>query len=219
MVTLGIPRIHSYSLSLWILSLSTLFPGHLPLKHVYFIRHGQAYNNIIACEDRPDVKDPELTELGIRQANMITCTMKLFIDNPQPPELVIFSPLRRTIQTLNASFGSLCHGETASKSICLAMSDLQEDNNGRFACDTGFPPAQLAMMYPFLDFSTLPPTWMTDGASLPPAEKIRVRHDRLRKWLSSRREHRVAIVAHQGTIQGAWFVAFLRRTRKLLLSV
>jgi broad specificity phosphatase PhoE len=168
------------------------------IKSILFVRHGQAYSNIARCEDRPDLRDPFLTELGIQQSRNIIPLFHHYLSSEFVPDLILFSPLRRAIQTLNFSLMKFCLGTE----ICLPMADLQEDNNGIFACDTGHSPQKLQKLFPHFNFSSLPHDWMTDGAHQNQIEKLSFRHLRVRKWLSMTLKRKIMIFAHQGTIRG-----------------
>lgn len=169
------------------------------IKSVIFIRHGQAYSNIARCEDRPDLRDPLLTELGIRQARHVHSLFDHHINKRgiYVPEIILYSPLRRAIQTLNYSFITHCQN-----SLCVPLADLQEDNNAHYACDTGLPPHKLQLQFPSLNFSSLTLDWMLDGKHLEKSVKLSVRHKRVRTFLSSIPHSKIIIIAHQGTIQG-----------------
>ena len=163
-------------------------------KRIFFVRHGQAYHNIDHCNKHPDAP---LTGHGRLQAQKINCSISECIS----PDLILFSPLRRTVETLLESYAHMCQqGNTQ----CLPIADLQENWNGEhgFDCDTGSPPAMLSEQFPMFNFSSLPENWMIADSHLPQSEKIRVRHERVRLWLSSRPERVILIVAHHGTIKG-----------------
>ncbi|CAN0446732.1 unnamed protein product, partial [Ectocarpus fasciculatus] len=105
----------------------------------------------------------------------------------------------RTVQTLVESYAHLCQDTP-----CLPIADLQENWNGEhgFDCDTGSSPTVLQQQFPMFDFSSLPINWMTADSHLPQSQKIKLRHERVRFWLSSRPEQVIVIVAHHGTIKG-----------------
>jgi broad specificity phosphatase PhoE len=169
------------------------------IKAILFVRHGQAESNIAKCEERPDLRDPFLTELGIRQAQCVLPMLHHFIGRDFLPDLILFSPLRRAIQTLNISLIKFCLGTTT---ICVPLADLQENNNGIFACDTGHSPSKLQRQYPHLNFSSLALDWMSDGHHSTQIERLSIRHTRVREWLSNTSKRSIVIFAHQGTIRG-----------------
>ena len=112
---------------------------------------------------------------------------------------MIYSPLRRTIETTMASFGDFC---STFPSKCLAVADLQENNNGIMVCDTGSTPASLQKQYPSFDFSHLPENWMTADSHLSETKSLHIRHNRVKEWITRRPESEIAVVAHHGTIKG-----------------
>ena len=166
------------------------------LKKVYLVRHGQAYHNIGDCNKNPDAP---LTPHGKMQALKINCSISVEV----VPDLILFSPLRRAVETLIESYGHHClPGENLIP--CLAIADLQEDWNGEpsFDCDTGSDPAVLQTAFPTLDFSSLPDNWMRADSHLPRRQKLEERHARVRSFISSRPEEVIMIFAHHGTIKG-----------------
>jgi broad specificity phosphatase PhoE len=177
---------------------STTAVPHKGNKSIIFVRHGQAESNIAKCEERPDLRDPFLTELGVRQAQNVLPMLYHFVNRNFTPDLILFSPLHRTIQTLNISLIKFCHGTE----MCLPFADLQENNNGIFACDTGHSPSKLQKHFPRLNFSSLAHDWMKDGHHLGQIERLSLRHSRVREWLSNTPKHTIVIFAHQGTIRG-----------------
>ena len=73
---------------------------------IYFIRHGESLAN--AARDAGStatylMEDPQLSEKGVRDAARLSWEMSQL---PHPPELVVVSPLRRTMQTAALAFGS-----------------------------------------------------------------------------------------------------------------
>jgi broad specificity phosphatase PhoE len=173
-------------------------------KKIYLIRHGQAQHNVDVCSKYPDA---QLTPHGVEQARRIRCS----VGKDPEPELILYSPLRRAVQTLAESYGHLCKGQgqgqgqgQASGVRCLAVADLQEDWNGEagFDCDTGSAPALLGQIFPQYDFSTLSADWMKADSHLPQKQKINERHTRVRAWIAARAESTIMIVAHHGTIKG-----------------
>lgn len=110
---------------------------HHDIKLIFFIRHGQAYSNIARCEDRPDLRDPLLTELGIHQSTNILPLFNSYINQrgDYVPDIILFSPLRRAIQTLNYSFIKYCE----RNEICIPLADLQENNNALYLVILDFP--------------------------------------------------------------------------------
>jgi len=195
------------------------------VKRVWCVRHGQAEHNVLAnaevakcrAEGREWslatsqallVRDPALTELGQKQAR-IASTDPLICDSafapsgsPERAQLIVVSPLRRTLQT---ALG-LC-GATADPNFeVLANPDIQECMP--VPSDTGRPLEALREEFSTgVDFSMLelcPSTWFEkpaplDGNDEPIPEgqaALRARCARFTDWLAARPEDRVVVVAH-----------------------
>lgn len=86
---------------------------------VWFVRHGEAEHN----NNRPHIRDPALTQLGVSQAEATRAQLsRLGI----APGLIVASPLRRTVQTASIVF--------KGQKVVL-HSGLQEVSTQH--CDTG----------------------------------------------------------------------------------
>ncbi|KAI1411252.1 histidine phosphatase superfamily [Hypoxylon sp. FL1857] len=94
-----------------------------PIIHV--MRHAQAEHN--AGKKCADVKDPTLTEDGLGQCFNLQSTF------PFAPDMIVASPMRRTIQTAELAFESFV---TGGRRIIL-IPDLQEV--GDVLCCIGSP--------------------------------------------------------------------------------
>src|SRR5271170_4322195 len=69
--------------------------GEFDQKRIWIIRHGQAVHNIQRGYPFPD---PPLTKRGYQEASSITIDFT--------PDLIVVSPMRRTIETATAAFGT-----------------------------------------------------------------------------------------------------------------
>ncbi len=88
-------------------------------KKIYFIRHGQAEHN---ATRNYGLRDPALTSTGIQQASNIRIE--------DPPDLILISPLKRTIQTALFAFPQQKHKFVLNRLF-------KELDSGTLACDTG----------------------------------------------------------------------------------
>jgi len=123
---------------------------------ITFVRHGQAHHNL-NCNYH--LRDPYLTPLGEAQCHELS---KEFPSEP-PVDLLVSSPLKRTIQTTLLGFKK--QAESGAKVELLA--ELQEAD--AFPCDTGSSRDDLEKeeLFQGLDFSGLPDDW-TSKAYIPP---------------------------------------------------
>lgn len=107
-------------------------------------------------------RDPPLTELGVQQAQ----SLKL----PAEPDLILVSPMTRTIQTAMIAFK-----ESSAK--MEVWPELREAHDAE--CNKGSPRSELALRFPSLDFSSCSDTWdyplNTFEDALSRAERVRLR--------------------------------------------
>jgi len=187
------------------------------VKTVVFVRHGQAQHNV---PHEGDIHDPLLTELGEQQCEEVRGTG---FASRVGAELVVVSPLRRTLQTAILAFGDL-------QVSFLPHPDLQEVGD-RVLCDIGSTKPDLiqwlAMTYPNhaaripLDF--LPDNWY-GVADMPPNQApsgqwrkrgpyaysaLSERMGRLAAWLRRRPERVIVVVAHHGVLLRFLGIEFL----------
>ncbi|RPA96805.1 phosphoglycerate mutase-like protein [Choiromyces venosus 120613-1] len=160
-------------------------------KIITLVRHGQAHNNV---DGKYYLHDPYLTPLGETQCHELS--------NKFPPkpavELLVSSPLKRTIQTTLLGFKKLV--ESGVKLELLA--ELQEASE--LPCDTGSSRRVLEKegMFKGLDFSGLPEDWTSkQGKWAPDPDLLRERARVVRKWLKARSESHVVAVLHGGFLQ------------------
>jgi broad specificity phosphatase PhoE len=166
--------------------------GH---KTVYCIRHGQAEHNV---SGDLTLRDPRLTALGRAQAALLPRAAVLL---GRRVELVVSSPLRRTLETACLGFGG-----HSPRPIVIAHPDAQE--TGTHPSDTGSDAASLAAEFGAdVDVSLCVDGWYRKlepydmhARRRNPAgcDALRSRLERLGAWLRARPERSIAIVAHHG---------------------
>jgi broad specificity phosphatase PhoE len=98
---------------------------HVVARTIHCIRHGQGLHNISYANH--DLQDPQLTPFGEQQCRDIAATFPFH----NQIELVVTSPLRRTIRTALLGFAP----EVTRGVQVLALPQLQEASN--LPCDTG----------------------------------------------------------------------------------
>lgn len=115
------------------------------------------------------------------------------------PDLIIVSPMMRTIETALLAFPDLIGGPAPTVPV-LIWPDLREAHDA--ICNIGVSRAELEAQFPNLDFSECsvdwdyPPTTVADAEAR--AEQMRIR---LRDY--SRKYRNIAVLTHRG------FLAFL----------
>lgn len=173
-------------------------------KEVFIIRHGQGEHNVLFetgfLKEAREVLDPGLTDKGKEQAAAVQSNALL----PATTELIVCSPLRRTIETCCQALGKMMKDNTIP---VVLNPDLQEV--GPANCNTGSSKevveGELLGIFPegtAVDTSLLTPTSniKTGRYSDDDGEKILQRIEDFMKWLEKRPEKNIGIVAHHHTI-------------------
>ncbi|KAI1389303.1 phosphoglycerate mutase-like protein [Hypoxylon trugodes] len=168
------------------------------------IRHAQARHN--ATQDFT-IPDPDLTEEGYEQCADLR---KNLIENPlaQQAELIVVSPLRRTVQTALRSLDWLIE-----KGVKVEA-DASWQENSASLCDTGSPVEKLVEEFPAVDFSGVDPIF-PDKTS-PAASQyhftktaILARAQTALKRLYERPEKIIIVVSHSAflrvAVSGYWY--------------
>jgi glucosyl-3-phosphoglycerate phosphatase len=116
---------------------------------MFLLRHGESYFNLHFTPTRidPGIEDPELTELGVAQANAAAARLAAM-----PLTRIIISPYMRALQTAEPILR-----------IHSARIDIMHEVRERaaFVCDIGSQPQVLASRFPHHDFKHLPSPWWT----------------------------------------------------------
>ena len=186
---------------------STTTPS-LPPKTCWFIRHGQSETNV--SEDWTQ-RDPALTALGRQQAKDVAFDPILTDALSGGVELVVVSPMLRTLQTATLALGAV---------PMLANSDIQE--TFPLPCDAGQPRSTIAPQFPHVNMSEIQEDWYDSGKLNPDGQRLlpllagyqrgdaiddavietvrlatAARMQKWTAWLAARPETRIIIVAHQ----------------------
>ncbi|NKB55482.1 MAG: histidine phosphatase family protein [Alphaproteobacteria bacterium] len=132
------------------------------------VRHGQSEFNVVYAKTRidPGIRDPELTELGRRQAAAAAQTIK-----GQNVHRLIASPYRRAIQTAEII------AETLGLDIVI---DPFIGERAAFTCDIGTPRSILEKDWPHLQFEHVEETWWPEHEESEQALDVRGRAFRTR---------------------------------------
>lgn len=142
--------------------------GSTVFKTIHFQRHGQGYHNVI-CEmwnelgkpvdleshdpnrnpmKRLEVMDAPLTEVGRQQ-----CLAQTPQASQLKPEIVVISPLLRTLQTADLSWGA--HRPRGSNNIPWVAHEGCREDLGVLICNQRQATSQIQSTYPDIDFSLL----------------------------------------------------------------
>ena len=153
------------------------------------IRHAQSEWNLHFGRTRidPGIPDPALTEAGRRQAAMAAERLA-----QADVAVVLCSPYRRCLQTAEA---------IAGRTGAAIQVDPLVRERCAFSCDQGSSPAELARLWPDLDFSHLEEVWW--GGVIESWLSLEARCAAFRKaLLQAHDRHAIAVVSHWGFIRG-----------------
>jgi len=138
------------------------------------------------------VPDPRLTALGEQQASSGAAQIA---DLQDSVDLIVTSPLKRTLQTTLRTWGPAVKRLGIENVICLA--EAQECND--YPCDTGSPREELEKDPDFagLTFARVTPDW-TSKANFWAADRVSIanRCEWVRHFLRDRPEKHIVLVAH-----------------------
>jgi broad specificity phosphatase PhoE len=172
-------------------TMSSSIPSNPPLIHI--IRHGEALHNVQRGHPH---RDPPLTEQG----NNATKGIKL----TTTPDLILISPMTRTLQTAMNVFPHL-KGPEPSHIPVQIWPDLREGYD--VECNKGLPRADIEAKFPQFDFSECHERWDYPEHTI---EDATARAERVRSRLKGLSEQykNIAVVTHRG------FIAFLAKGRR-----
>lgn len=161
-----------------------------PTSRIYLTRHAEAEHN--ATGDSL-IADALLTPKGQQQAERLAYMTP---DLQERVELIVTSPLRRTLQTTEAGYKpAIARLGGHTKVICLPQ--LQECND--VPCDTGSARDVLESQPDFAkyDLSSLTPDWTSKrGFYAADPVSLDARAQWVRQFLRERPEQHIAVVAH-----------------------
>ncbi|CAI7606232.1 unnamed protein product [Penicillium manginii] len=155
---------------------------------VHCVRHAQGVHNLSHANH--NLPDPELTPLGEEQARELGAKFHSL----ENIELIVSSPLRRTIQTALLAFASQVRDGGLQ---VVAWPDVQEASD--LVCDTGSDLRDIEQQFNQspVDFSLVAPGWhIKQGKWAPIAERLLERAQLAREWLMQRPEKEIVVVSH-----------------------
>ena len=156
---------------------------------IHCVRHAQGYHNLSAKNH--SIHDPRLTKVGEQQCRDLLAAFP----HHKSVELLVTSPLRRTVYTTLISFEPVLEKGVQ----IIALPEAQETSD--VPCDTGSGPSVLhaEMSGLPLDLSLVHDGWNNKvGKWAPTSEAIIARAKEARKWLKERPEKEIVLVTHGG---------------------
>lgn len=167
----------------------------MPEKTLFFTHHGQGHHNV---DDKTHIRDALLTDKGIEQARLHNESIR---DNvSKQAELIVCSPLRRTVQTMLYGYADAV--ARLGKDKILIMPEVQEASDD--PCDTGLDRAD-----PLKDPLYQGRTWLV--AVDPHARKMARKYPQVS---SQSLQHRAHTHTHKSTYR-AWTMTGMRRRANL----
>ena len=160
------------------------------MKNLYCIRHGEALHNVLFREIGDKVyllyRDTPLTSVGENQSTELGKS-----NENNDIELIIVSPLLRTLQT--------AHNIFKTKNIpMLALDCVMEYPQGLDQCNHRKSIKEYKYCYPKVDFSHIEydeePFWKK--YEMESMESLEKRIEKMKKFIISRPEKNIAIVSH-----------------------
>jgi len=156
---------------------------------LHLVRHAQGLHNV--HDDYTRFRDPLLTPLGKQQC----VELQKNFPHHQGVELIVSSPIRRTLYTSLLSFKD----DIKTKGLkIIALPELQETTE--LPCDTGSDPIELANEFASdpIDFTLVHPDWndKKKGKWAFEKEAITKRAREAREWLYQRPEKEIVVVTH-----------------------
>jgi broad specificity phosphatase PhoE len=211
-----------------------LYPSHR-CKNIYLIRHAQAVHNVAGEKDHaaysyPEFFDAQLTPHGWDQVDDLRKHVNV-CGLAKKIELVVVSPLLRTMQTAAGVFGGDKYiststqeeekplmvenaGNSCRQTISSTNSppfiaiEYCRERMGRNPCDKRRRITEYSALFPGIDFSQIENDedvyWKPDSRETD--EQVAARGITFLKWLWSRKEKEIAVVTHS---------AFLLQTSRL----
>ena len=211
----------------------TMLPLHRS-KIVHLVRHGQGYHNVANTLNKAnytnwDYEDACLTEIGWQQAEALrehVINLHLYAE----VELVVVSPLRRTLQTAVGAWGGgpLSNGEPPNSALMLEGVEYNKIGNkfaqhapissagappfivnewcreqyGNHPCDKRGSISFLKTKFPAIDFSLVESDEDTwwKPEKRETAEEVFARARIFLKWLLKRPETKIVVVSHSSFI-------------------
>ncbi|KAF4501916.1 Histidine phosphatase superfamily, clade-1 [Fusarium agapanthi] len=154
---------------------------------IHLVRHGQAVHNL--GEANNVLPDTDLTPLGQEQARGVISKHPKLAN----VDLIVSSPLRRTLQTTLLAFSS----QLKRGLQIVALPEVQEISD--LNCDTGSDLSVIKTEFQQqpVDFSLVEPGWeVKEGKWAPAIGSILERARAARQWLSERPETEIVVVTH-----------------------
>jgi broad specificity phosphatase PhoE len=172
-------------------------------KIVHFVRHAEGEHNVVGEVDneeykREDLEDAVLSNHGLNQCEELyqRCLQGGSVDDA---ELLIVSPMRRTLQTAQHSFPHLIG------KIPWIAHEMAREQTGIHPCDRRRPISELREEFKMVNFDLvedeLDPLYFLHTESREPDHNVSARGLKLFEWLGSRPERVIIVVTHSAYLR------------------
>jgi len=136
------------------------------------------------------LRDPVLSEPGFSQCEDLHRSLQNDLPEANEVELIVVSPMRRTLQTAQAGLRWLIE-----RGVPVQLRGEWQENSDK-PCDKGTYVGVISKEFPNFDFSTVFPDWPAkSGRWAFTDEAIVARGKACREWLQSRPEKVIAVVS------------------------
>ena len=186
--------------------------GNERLKTFHFIRHAEGEHNVVGELDHrnyllPEYEDAVLSRKGLDQCNALASEVSRS-ENFKHIDLILVSPLRRTLQTATLTFPSFIN-----KVPWYGIDSIREVT-GMHPCDRRLPVSTTSKEFPHVSFEFITanedPLYHLYKNSREPEEKVVERCEEFMRWVFQRDEQDILVITHS---------AFLRTLSRVLLRI
>ncbi|KAE8452189.1 hypothetical protein EG329_001656 [Mollisiaceae sp. DMI_Dod_QoI] len=157
---------------------------------VILIRHAEALHNY-------ELPDPALTDLGFgEQCNELARHLQSELPLAQQIELIVVSPMKRTLQTAQQALGWLME-----RGVPVILRAEWQENSAK-PCDTGTAISIMEKEWPQFDWSSVDPAYPAKtGIYEYTGHGLTKRGIVAREWLRERPEKVIVVVSHSGFLR------------------
>jgi broad specificity phosphatase PhoE len=170
-------------------------------KVVHLVRHAQGEHNVAGEEDYSYYQDEAYADAALTDKGVKQCQSLASIHEITTAELLVVSPMTRTLQTATISFPSL-----VGKCPWLALESVREQS-GFHPCDRRRPVSEYKTEFQHVDFGLVgddeDPLYHLHAGEREPDMHVAERSSQFFAWLRQRPEKEIVVVTHS---------AFLRHT-------
>lgn len=176
-------------------SIARRIQGNTAPKIIHFVRHAEGHHNVAGEKDRrnyllPQLMDATLSDLGIQQCMTVQASCEIF----DKVDLVVVSPLRRTLQT-----ATICFPGLIDKCPWIALECIREAM-GNYPCNKRNRLSLCSPNFSHISFNEIlsdeDPLYDTFCGKRESISSIADRCNQFLDWVLKREENNVVVVSH-----------------------